>query len=106
MATQETHETEGSSRDPREDLRERAREIRHEGEALARSSRRAFEDIDALARDQMERRPYAALGAIFAAGYILGGGLPPRLMGFAFGIGARVAAMTLAGQLAKHAVED
>lgn len=93
-------------RDARSDLRERAHEMRGEAENLARAGREAVRDLDTLARDQLERRPYLVLGALFAAGYVLGGGVPPRLMGFAFGVGTRVAASALAGQIATSVAPD
>ncbi len=46
----------------------------------------AFEQLSASAgealREQMEHRPYAAIGAGFLAGYVLGGGLSFRLASF------------------------
>jgi hypothetical protein len=74
--------------------------MREEGEAFARAGRAAYRDVDTLARDQLDRRPYLTLGALAAAGYVLGGGLPPRIMAFAFGVGTRLAANALAGQIA------
>jgi hypothetical protein len=42
-------------------------------------------------REQIDRRPYATLGAGLATGFVLGGGLTLRLTGALVGVAGRVA---------------
>jgi hypothetical protein len=51
-----------------------------------------LDDLTLAWRLQVERNPYLSLGAVFAAGYVLGGGVPVRLVRFALTTGARMAA--------------
>lgn len=83
----------GSSR---ERLRQHARAMRDEGDALAHTTRAVIDDLATLSRQQLERNPYATLGVAFAAGYVLGGGLPARLVALAVGVSGRAAATMLA----------
>jgi hypothetical protein len=76
----------------RRPLRAHRREIGAAGRELARSTRSTLDDITLAWRLQAERSPYLSLGAAFAAGYVLGGGVPLRLVRFAVGTGARMAA--------------
>jgi len=82
--------------DSRQRLFRHAREMRDEGDALARATRAATGELAALSREQLERSPYGALGVAFAAGYVLGGGLPARLIAVVAGVGGRAAATMLA----------
>jgi hypothetical protein len=76
----------------RRPLRAHRREIGAAGRELARSTRSTLDDVTLAWRLQAERSPYLSLGAAFAAGYVLGGGVPLRLVRFAAGTGARMAA--------------
>jgi len=78
-----------------ERLREHARAVQREGQALAGSARDAVNDVRALAQEQLEARPYGVLALAFGAGWLLGGGLPLRMVVFVGGIGARLAAQEL-----------
>jgi hypothetical protein len=78
-----------------ERLREHARAVQREGQALAGSAREAVNDVRALAQEQLQARPYGVLGLAFAAGWLLGGGLPLRMVVFVGGVGARLAAQEL-----------
>src|SRR5262245_13334072 len=78
-----------SSRRP---LRAHRREIGDASRELARSTRATLDDITLAWRLQAERSPYLSLGGAFAAGYVLGGGVPLRLVRFALMTGARMAA--------------
>jgi len=78
-----------------ERLREHARAAQREGQALAGSAREAVNDVRALAQEQLEARPYGVLALAFGAGWLLGGGLPLRMVVFVGGIGARLAAQEL-----------
>jgi len=86
---------------------ERVRPIRESVRALERDTRdlmSAIEQVstsatDAL-REQLDRRPYATLGAGLVAGYILGGGLSLRLATFlANAAGKATMAQLIAGGL-------
>lgn len=76
----------------RRTLRAHRREIRNASRELARSTRSTLDDVTLAWRLQVERNPYLSLGAVFAVGYVLGGGVPLRLVRFAAGTGARMAA--------------
>jgi hypothetical protein len=76
----------------RRPLQAHRREIGAAGQELVRSTRSTLDDITLAWRLQAERNPYLSLGAAFAAGYVLGGGVPLRLVRFAVGTGARMAA--------------
>jgi hypothetical protein len=50
-----------------------------------------YEEIERMARQQIDQRPYAALLASLGVGYVLGGGLPRWVTRLTFGIGTRLA---------------
>ena len=81
-----------SSETSRRPLRAHRCEIGDAGRELVRSTRSTLDDVTLAWRLQAERNPYLSLGAAFAAGYVLGGGVPLRLVRFAVGTGARMAA--------------
>jgi hypothetical protein len=63
-------------------------QIREHGQALldatgevAAAARVLAEDVEALARAELRERPLLALGAAFAAGWVLAGALPARVLG-------------------------
>jgi hypothetical protein len=78
-----------------ERLRQRARDVQRESQALAGSAREALDALRGIAREQLEARPYGILGLAFGAGWLLGGGLPLRVVVFVGGVGARLAAQEL-----------
>lgn len=68
------------------DATEQTKPIGESVRALERDTRDLLAAIEQLSastgdalREQMDRRPYAAIGAGFLAGYVLGGGLSLRL---------------------------
>ena len=56
-------------------LVESIRTLEHDTQALFVAIEQLSESVNEALRDQMDRRPYAALGGAFVAGYVLGGGL-------------------------------
>lgn len=88
-----------------ERLRARGREVRDEGRALADATEGLAHEVQALAREQMHQRPYWMLGAAFAVGWVLGGGVPPTAVRVAGEAATRAATHTLATRLA-HAFAD
>lgn len=86
-------------------LRERGREVRDEGRAFADAAGGLAEEVQALARVQMRERPYWMLGAAFAAGWVLGGGVPPTAARLAGEAATRAATHALASRLAR-AMDD
>jgi hypothetical protein len=89
MATSSHRET--GTQGNAERLREHARAAQREGQALAGSTREAVNALSGLAQEQVEARPYGILAAAFGAGYLLGGGLPLRVLVFVGGVGMRMA---------------
>ena len=82
-------------------LRARGREVRQEGRAFADATQGFVAEASELAREQLEERPYWVLGAAFAVGWILGGGVPPRAAKMAGDVAARAATSVLASRLAE-----
>lgn len=78
-----------------ERLQEHARTVQREGQARADSARGALDALRALVQKQVEARPYGTLAVAFGAGWLLGGGLPLRVVVFVGGVGARLAAQEL-----------
>jgi hypothetical protein len=72
-------------------LRTHRREMRDATSQLTRSTRATMDDITLAWQLQAEKNPYLSLGAVFAAGYVLGGGVPVAAVRLALGVGARMA---------------
>lgn len=72
-------------------LRTHRREMRDATTQLTRSTRATLDDISLAWKLQAEKNPYLSLGAVFAAGYVLGGGIPVAAVRLALGVGARMA---------------
>ena len=90
MATQSKAANASSER-----LREYGREVRRESDALAESVRGAVGEMQKLAVENVEGRPYLALGAAFGFGLVLGGGVPIGAMRFAARTAASMAVSAL-----------
>jgi len=80
-------------------------QIRENVRALQRDTRELLGAIEQLSssvsdalREQMDRRPYAALGAGLVAGYVLGGGLSLRLATLLGATAARMAMLQIVSQ--------
>lgn len=84
-------------------LREHGDELRREGAAMAASARGAAEELSRFTRGELERSPYLTLGATFALGFVLGGGVPPRLLVAVTALGARAAMASLMREVASGA---
>ena len=65
---------------------------------LKDETEQSLEDLRLACRLQLERSPYLTLGGTFAAGWILGGGISPRILAMVFRIGGRFAATMLLRQ--------
>jgi hypothetical protein len=72
-------------------LRTHRREMREATSQLKLSTRATLDDIALAWKLQAEKNPYLSLGAVFAAGYVLGGGVPVAAVRLALGVGARMA---------------
>ena len=79
------------------------RELREASTQLGRATRATVEDVALVARLQLQRNPYLTLGSVFAAGYVLGGGVPVRVVRFALGMGMRMAGTIALRELADRA---
>ncbi len=84
-------------------LREHGDELRRGGAAMATSARGAAEELSRLTRAELERSPYLTVGATFALGFVLGGGVPPRLLVAVTALGARAAMASLMREVASGA---
>ncbi len=72
-------------------LYDRSRRMRHNAQELESTLRDTVTEIRSAVREQFEHHPYMVFGAGFAAGYVMGGGLPSRCTRFLVGLGMRVA---------------
>lgn len=64
--------------------------LREYGAALTRSFRDAAEELDWSPTRAVREKPYATLGLAAGVGFLLGGGLSPRILGAAFGLSTRL----------------
>src|SRR5262245_51914621 len=80
-------------------LRQHATETREHAQAFARSLGDVMKDLDTTVRDLSRKNPYAAIGAAFGIGLLLGGGIPPALFRTLIGLAGRYAldALTRSG---------
>ena len=93
----------GGREDTARRLREHGDELRREGAAMAASARGAAEELSRFTRGELERSPYFTLAATFALGFVLGGGIPPRLLAAVTALGARAAVASLMREVASGA---
>lgn len=81
-------------------LRDQGREMVEEAGAFADAAGGAAGEARELAREQLTTRPYWVLGAAFAVGWVLGGGVPPRAARMAADVATRAATHALASRVA------
>lgn len=98
-------------RDPIERPEDAVRELRAQGDEaiqlgreFGRATKDTARDLSLATRLQLERSPYLTLGATFGVGYVLGGGIPLRLLMLAAAFGGRMAASMALRELATTAV--
>jgi ElaB/YqjD/DUF883 family membrane-anchored ribosome-binding protein len=103
----EAQDSNGPYAEPREterhgqrSLGEHGREIQHDVQALAAAVQDAADDLQRYVTTQMEHRPYTTLGVAAGVGFVLGGGLRPRLAAVLLGTATRVAMAVAARELA------
>ena len=84
-----------------ESLREHGRALRVAAGDLREATQQALADAENMARSGVRERPYAVLGVAFAAGWVLGGGVPVRLATLATGAVGRAALGLAAARLAE-----
>jgi hypothetical protein len=82
-----------------ERLQQKSARVRREVSGLTAEVEGAFTDFERFVREQLDRRPYATLGAATGLGYVLGGGLPIGLGRVLFGVGGRLAFVMMAQRL-------
>ena len=82
-----------------ERIQQKSQRVRREVGGLTAELEGALADLERFVRDQLERRPYATLGAASGLGYVLGGGVPVALSRMAFGMGGRLAILMMAQRL-------
>ena len=84
-----------------ETLREHGRALREAAGELREAGQAALADAEGLARSGVRERPYTVLGAAFAVGWVLGGGVPVRLAALATSALGRAALGLAAARLAE-----
>ncbi len=72
-------------------------------EDLGGSLRDLTTEMRQTLRDAFERHPYTSWGAGFAAGYVMGGGLPSRFTRLLFDLATRIAVARVAQQFSRGA---
>lgn len=61
-------------------LMEQGRRVQQSAQTFGNSLEGLLSEAEAYVRDNLERRPYASLGAAAGAGFVVGGGLSARLL--------------------------
>ncbi|NUN12823.1 MAG: hypothetical protein HUU55_04230 [Myxococcales bacterium] len=89
----------GETYDTAADLRERARQLHAEADALRGSAQNIIVTVRDTLRTNLATRPYVTLAAVAGVGYLLGGGLTPRLARSLVVTGMRMAAGTIANEM-------
>jgi hypothetical protein len=96
-----THRDDGdgerAARAPQQ-LRDSVRALQRDARELVGAIEQLSTSVGDALREQLDRRPYATLGAGFVAGYVLGGGLSLRLATLIGAAAARAAMMQLVSQ--------
>ena len=82
-----------------ERLQQKSAGVRREVSGLTSELEGALGDFERFVREQLDRRPYATLGAASGLGYVLGGGIPLGLGRLLFGLGGRLAFVMMAQRL-------
>ena len=90
----------GTERQGQRSLGDHGRQIHHDAHALAAAVQEAAHDLERYLSEQVEERPYAALGVAAGVGYVLGGGLRSRLTTVLLGAATRLAMALAARELA------
>ncbi len=75
-----------------EGLAERFEEVYTEATTLAESLSDAAHDVNEYVHEQARERPYVALGAAAGLGFVLAGGLTPKVGSLLFTVGGRLLA--------------
>jgi hypothetical protein len=87
----------GAGRAPQQ-LRESVRALRRDTRDLMGAVEQLSGNVSEALREQMNQRPYVALGAGLLAGYVLGGGLSLRLATLLGAAAARAAMLQIVSQ--------
>ncbi len=72
-------------------LRQRLNQRVREAQEFGSTVEEAIDEVGGFLRDQAQCRPYTALAGAAAVGYVLGGGLPTRVIGLVAALGGRLA---------------
>ena len=81
-------------------LGDHGRQIHHDLHALAAAVQDAADDVERYVTAQLDQRPYRTLGVAAGVGFVLGGGLRPRVAAMLFGTATRLAMALAARELA------
>ena len=87
----------GAARAPQQ-IRESMRALQRDTRDLASAIEQLSSSVGDALREQMDRRPYAAMGVGMLAGYVLGGGLSLRLATLLGAAAARAAMAQMVAQ--------
>ncbi len=79
-------------------IRESVRAVQRDTRELMGAIEQLSGSVSGALREQMDRRPYAALGVGLIAGYVIGGGLSFRLASLLGGTAARAAMLQMVSQ--------
>lgn len=96
----------GTERQGPRSLADHGRQIHHDVHALAAAVQDAADDVERYVTEQVEQRPYTTLGVAAGVGFVLGGGLRPRLAAVLFGTATRLAMAVAARELAARLSPD
>jgi len=68
----------------------RVADLQADAEAVVTSVQVAARDAETFVRTQTTQRPYVSLGVAAGVGFVLGGGLSPKLTATLLGLGGRI----------------
>jgi 1,4-dihydroxy-2-naphthoyl-CoA synthase len=89
--------SDGATRAPQQ-IRESVRALQRDTRDLVGALEQLSTSVGDALREQMDRRPYAAMGVGLVAGYVLGGGLSFRLASLLGAAAARAAMVQMVSQ--------
>jgi hypothetical protein len=91
------HHADGAARGAQQ-IRENVRVLQRDTRELLSALEQLSSSVSGALREQMDRRPYAALGAGLLTGYVLGGGLSLRVATLLGATAARMAMVQMVSQ--------
>lgn len=87
-------------------IAEAGRQVGREARNLVSTARTAASELERSLRRRMEERPLATLATAAGCGYVVGGGLSPRITKLLFTVTAQLAAMAFLREIMPRGLTD